>query len=307
MNGVHDMSGMDGFGPVERKVAVGRPHRREIDMNGVHDMAGWTDSAPSSAKSPSCRRRPWKVRMNGVHDMSGMDDSARRAQSRRRAAADRGEAGMNGVHDMGGMDGFGPVEPEPDEPVFHHPWEGRVFAIRAALRPKDRVPGWGSFRYDLERIPPADYLRMSYYERWFAISMDRSSAAPGDEASSRRDGRAPTGGDSPPRPVARRSGPGRLDADVPPRFRPVEDVRARNLHPPGHTRLPRYTRGKTGVVKRDNGVYALQDTDEAGQAIDRPPQHVYTVRFTARDLWGERASARDTVYVDLWEDHLEPA
>ena len=61
---------------------------------------------------------------------------------------------MNGIHDLGGMDGFGAVEPEPDEPVFHHPWEGRVFALRAALRPKDRAPGWGSFRYDLERIPP---------------------------------------------------------------------------------------------------------------------------------------------------------
>ncbi len=217
---------------------------------------------------------------------------------------------MNGVHDMGGMDGFGPVEREDDEPVFHHPWEGRVFAIRAALRPKDRVPGWGSFRYDLERIPPADYLRMSYYERWFAISMDRllrSGLVTRAELETGRPGPGPAGLALRPGPVARPSGPGRLNADVPPRFRPGEDVRARNLHPPGHTRLPRYTRGKTGVVKRDNGVYALQDTDEAGQAIDRPPQHVYTVRFTARDLWGERASARDTVYVDLWEDHLEPA
>ena len=217
---------------------------------------------------------------------------------------------MNGVHDMGGMDGFGPVEREDDEPVFHHPWEGRVFAIRAALRPKDRVPGWGSFRYDLERIPPADYLRMSYYERWFAISMDRllrSGLVTRAELETGRPGPGPPGATLRPGPVARRSGPVRLDADVPPRFRPGEDVRARNLHPPGHTRLPRYTRGKTGVVKRDNGVYALQDTDEAGQAIDRPPQHVYTVRFTARDMWGERASARDTVYVDLWEDYLEPA
>ena len=217
---------------------------------------------------------------------------------------------MNGVHDMGGMDGFGPVELEDDEPVFHHPWEGRVFAIRAALRPKDRVPGWGSFRYDLERIPPADYLRMSYYERWFAISMDRllrSGLVTKAELETGRPGPGPPGPTLRPGAVARPSGPGRLDADVPPRFRPGEDVRARNLHPPGHTRLPRYTRGKTGVVKRDNGVYALQDTDEAGQAIDRPPQHVYTVRFAARDLWGERASARDTVYVDLWEDYLEPA
>ena len=217
---------------------------------------------------------------------------------------------MNGIHDMGGMDGFGPVEPEPDEPVFHHPWEGRVFAIRAALRPKDRVPGWGSFRYDLERIPPADYLRMSYYERWFAISVDRllrSGLVTRAELETGRPEPGPPGPPLRPGPAARPSGPRRLDADVAPRFRSGDDVRARNLHPPGHTRLPRYTRGKTGVVTRDNGVYALQDTDEAGQALDRPPQHVYTVRFAARELWGDRASPRDAVYADLWEDHLEPA
>ena len=216
---------------------------------------------------------------------------------------------MNGIHDMGGMDGFGPVEPEPDEPVFHHRWEGRVFAIRAALRPKDRVPGWGSFRYDLERIPPADYLRMSYYERWFAISLDRllrsGLVTPTELETGKPEPGSPV---EPLRPASprRASAPGRLDVDVAPRFQPGEDVRARNLHPPGHTRLPRYARGKTGIVARDNGVYVLQDTDEAGKALGRPPQHVYTVRFAARDLWGERASARDAVYVDLWEDHLEP-
>ena len=217
---------------------------------------------------------------------------------------------MNGIHDMGGMDGFGAVEPEPNEPVFHDRWEGRVFAIRAALRPKDRVPGWGSFRYDLERIPPADYLRMSYYERWFAISMDRllrSGLVTKAEIETGRPQPGPPGPPLLPGPDARPSGPGRLEVAVAARFRPGQDVRARNLHPPGHTRLPRYTRGKMGVVTRDNGVYALQDTDETGQQLDRRPQHVYTVRFAARDLWGERAPARDTVYVDLWEDYLEPA
>ena len=84
-------------------------------------------------------------------------------------------------------------------------------------------------------------------------------------------------------------------------------MRARNLHPRGHTRLPRYTRGRRGIVIRDNGVYALQDTDENGQRRGDFPQHVYTVRFAARELWGDRASARDAVYVDLWEGYLEPA
>ena len=154
---------------------------------------------------------------------------------------------------------------------------------------------------------------MSYYERWFAASADRLLRAGLVTKAELETGRAEPGAPEPPGPplrpgpAARPSGPERLDIDAAPRFRRGEDVRARNLHPPGHTRLPRYTRGKAGVVTRDNGVYALQDTDESGKALDRPPQHVYTVRFAARDLWGERASARDAVYVDLWEDHLEPA
>ena len=101
-------------------------------------------------------------------------------------------------------------------------------------------------------------------------------------------------------------GSARLDVEVSSRFRPMQSVRARNLHPRGHIRLPRYTRGKRATVVRDHGVFALQDTDVNGQRLGARPQHVYTVRFTARELWGDRASARDTVYVDLWEDYLEP-
>ena len=84
-------------------------------------------------------------------------------------------------------------------------------------------------------------------------------------------------------------------------------MRARNMHPRGHTRLPRYTRGKHGIVVRDHGVFALQDTDENGQRLGEPQQHVYTVRFTARELWGDEANERDAVYLDLWEDYLDPA
>ena len=96
--------------------------------------------------------------------------------------------------------------------------------------------------------------------------------------------------------------------DVPARFGPNDRVRARNLHPRGHIRQPRYVRGRRGTVVEDHGVYALQDTDPDGRRPrDRRPQHVYSVRFEARELWGERAAAGDTVYVDLWEDYLEPA
>ncbi len=101
--------------------------------------------------------------------------------------------------------------------------------------------------------------------------------------------------------------PSRLDIEVNARFQSGQQVRARNLHPRGHTRLPRYTRGKLGTILSDRGVFALQDTDENGLPLGDRPQHVYTVRFAARELWGEQASTRDSVYVELWEDYLEPA
>ena len=182
---------------------------------------------------------------------------------------------MNGVHDMGGMHGMGPIEPEPNQPVFHEPWEGRVFALfTRGMGPWGRGRNWGSFRFELESIPAAEYLRMSYYERWFTMLVSRLL---------------------------------RSNLEVTPRFRPEQRVRARNMHPRGHTRLPRYTRGKSGTVVRVHGVFDLQDTDVNGHRFGYRPQHVYTVRFAARELWGDRASARDAVYVDLWETYLEPA
>ncbi len=111
------------------------------------------------------------------------------------------------------------------------------------------------------------------------------------------------------RPVLRPASTSSARSNVPvnPRFRPAQRVRARNMHPRGHTRLPRYTRGKHGIVVRDHGVFALQDTDTNGQRLGDRPQPVYMVRFSARELWGDRGSAREAVYVDLWEDYLEPA
>ncbi len=99
----------------------------------------------------------------------------------------------------------------------------------------------------------------------------------------------------------------RVEVDRPPKFRPDEPVRVRNLHPRGHIRLPRYVRGKVGTVIREHGAFPLQESDEDGQWLDYDPQYVYTVRFASRDLWGDRGSANDSVYVDIWENHLESA
>ena len=103
----------------------------------------------------------------------------------------------------------------------------------------------------------------------------------------------------------RRGGRTRVHEAIPPRFKPGDAVVTRNINPVGHTRLPRYARGKHGVIALDHGVWVFPDT--AGNGLGRKPQHCYSVRFTARELWGPDASARDTVCVDLWDDHLEPA
>ncbi len=217
---------------------------------------------------------------------------------------------MKGVHDMGGMRGTGPVEPEPSEPVFHAPWEGRVFGLRRLLAPWGLGGNWGSFRFAQERVPAADYLRFSYYERWFAALVNLLRAhgvvTEAELASGAADPQAPRP-ERRGRPPQAPLGFGLLDLDVPARFRTGDTVRARNVDPPGHTRLPGYARGRRGTVVRDNGVYALQDTDERGQQFGDFPQHVYTVCFTARELWGDRGHQRDEVCVELWEDYLEPA
>ena len=219
---------------------------------------------------------------------------------------------MNGIHDMGGMDGMGPVVSEENAPVFHATWEGRVYGLVRALGRWGRGRNWGSFRYALETLPPVDYLRMSYYERWFTIYVNRllSSGLVTQEEldSGYADPDATRPELLPPTQAEQESlGSGLLDIEVNARFDVDDAVRGRNLHPLGHTRMPRYTRGRRGVVIRDNGIYALQDTDEQGQRLGNTPQHVYTVRFDAQELWGERASPRDSVYVEMWEEYLEPA
>ncbi|HEV3140007.1 MAG TPA: nitrile hydratase subunit beta [Vicinamibacterales bacterium] len=220
---------------------------------------------------------------------------------------------MNGVHDMGGMQGMGPIAREADEPTFHHPWEGRVYAMTRVLRARGGNWKWNldAFRHGIEILPPAEYLRMTYYERWFAW-MTGTLVATGDVAQSEIDAgqRAPGAPIAAPavtaqivptmvdlRPTARRT------ARAIAHFKSGQRVRARNLHPPGHTRLPRYARGKVGVVVRDRGVFLFPDTH--AHDLGEQPQHLYSVRFAARELWGERASPRDFVHLDMWDDYLE--
>jgi nitrile hydratase len=223
---------------------------------------------------------------------------------------------MNGAHDLGGMHGFGPVDAEPDEPVFHAAWERRAFGLTLAMG------AWRRWNLDMsrsarEQMPPAEYLATTYYEHWL-FGLERLLVEHGfvtAEEMARVQRGEPTPASGPPAVregalrrdgatrMARSSRGARLDDPVPPAFRVGQAVVARNIHPVGHTRLPRYVRGRRGVVAIDHGVFIFPDTHAAGQG--KKPQHVYSVRFTAQELWGPEASARDSVYVDLWDDYLE--
>lgn len=219
---------------------------------------------------------------------------------------------MNGVHDMGGMHGFGPVEPEANEPVFHAPWEGRVLALRRAAGAWRR---WNidAGRHSIERLPPADYLRMSYYEKWFASSirllLDAGLVTPQELATGRRDPASPVTtppltADKVPAAIAA-GGPTLRQTTAQPRFADGTAVRARDINPTGHTRLPRYVRGRQGTIECHHGAHVFPDSNARFEG--EKPQYLYTVRFDARDLWGDSAHASDSVYLDLWEDYLDAA
>jgi len=210
---------------------------------------------------------------------------------------------MNGIHDIGGMHGFGPVD------RAEHPyakWELRVRVLQRLGLNRAEVT-LDAFRYGIEQMAPADYLLASYFERWLT-TVEYNLVQAGVLAEGELDDRLPppdrwfqTIGAGPP-PVD--------DIDIPdsaanaPRFAEGDAVVTRNLNPAGHTRLPRYARGKRGVINRVYGTDPLPDTNAHGQG--EHPQPVYSVRFDARELWGDGAEPNQTVAIDLWECYLDP-
>jgi nitrile hydratase subunit beta len=220
---------------------------------------------------------------------------------------------LNGVHDMGGMQDMGPIQYEKNEPVFHAPWESRVFAMFIATGAW-RKWNLDAFRHTREVLPPVDYLRVSYYEQWFAGQVDLLVKR-GLVTIAEMESGVPAAGTAKATPpltadkVTAEMLANRINASrsvsVAPRFQSGQRVRARNINPTGHTRLPRYARGKFGTIHLDHGVFVFPDTN--AHFLGEKPQHVYSVRFAARELWGEQASPRDSVYLDMWDDYLEPA
>jgi nitrile hydratase len=215
---------------------------------------------------------------------------------------------MNGVHDMGGMQGLGSLDIEDNEPVFHESWEGRVYAFNRVLAPWGRGRNWGSFRYALESIPGPEYLTMSYYERWFTVHEQRALSSGLVTRDELENGHADANTPVPQlldRSPSTGLGVSRLEMELPTDFAVGQQIRVKELNPPGHIRLPRYTRGKLGAIYSDNGVYASQDTDTNGQRLGDFPQHVFTVKFSSRELWGDAGHDKDSIFVDMWEDYIE--
>lgn len=216
---------------------------------------------------------------------------------------------MNGAADLGGMMGFGPVGPEADEPVFHSDWERRAFAATLAM---GFTRSWNldQARFARESLPPSEYLSSSYYQIWLAglekLMLERNLVS----AEELRTGQ--TGPDR--KSVAKvlsansvtdalsRGGPVDRTPSSNARFAVGDQVVARNVNPEGHTRLPRYLRNHAGTIHAVHGVHVFPDSNAAGKGED--PQWLYSVSFTARELWGDDRIAGDVVLADCWEPYL---
>jgi nitrile hydratase beta subunit len=219
---------------------------------------------------------------------------------------------MNGIHDLGGMDGFGPVEPEPDEPVFHATWEGRVMAIARAM---DAAGVWNidMARAAREELPPHILVTSSYYQKWQG-AMEKQVVAAGlvgaDELAA---GHASEPARPLPRPPLRADALDRVmkrgsfarPATSEPRFRPGDRVRTRNINPETHTRLPRYARNHLGLIERVQGFHTFPDRSALGEKD--AAEWLYTVVFEARELWGADADATLKVSIEAFEPYLERA
>jgi len=220
---------------------------------------------------------------------------------------------MNGIHDLGGMDNIGPVVREEDEPVFHEDWERIIVAHMYAMM----AAGYflvDEVRSALEWMPPAKYLTASYYEKWLyglEVLLLQKDVLTSEELESGQASRSDGGFRLPALPLeharfAMANGVAtQLDIDLPAKFRSGDKVIVKNFNPVHHTRAPRYVRGKHGIVEQDHGIFPFPDA-VAHCEPDRP-QHVYSVRFSARELWGDDAPGEDSLNIDLFDDYLDPA
>ncbi len=219
---------------------------------------------------------------------------------------------MNGAADLGGMMGFGPVRAEADEPAFHADWEKRVFAATLAM---GFTASWNldQARFARESLPPARYLNSSYYEIWLAglerlileckLVSDHEMKTGKPDRDSRLNVRVLAADNV--TAVLSKGGPVDRPSANAAGFKVGDKVKAKNMHPRGHTRLPRYLRGHVGIIQSVRGNHVFPDSNAAG--LGEYPQWLYSVEFSAAELWGKGHSPTDTVLADCWEPYLERA
>lgn len=221
---------------------------------------------------------------------------------------------MNGAHDLGGDHGHGPIAPDPNEPLFHANWERKAFALTLAM---GFTGQWNidQARFARETMAPGRYLETTYYEHWLhgleVLLTDRALVSEAEiQAAKSINAASPL-----PRmlkaadviPTLQKGGSARRnDAKAgKPKFKSGDRVCARNLNPPTHTRVPRYVRGREGVIDLVHGVFVFPDTNS--KSADERPQWLYAVRFEGEELWGPDAEPGTAIYVDLWDDYLDLA
>jgi nitrile hydratase len=167
-------------------------------------------------------------------------------------------------------------------------------------------------RFAQERLPPIVYLGASYYQRW-ELAMEKNLVERGYVGTDELEAGHAL---KPAKPVARKLTTEVVKAGMtrgsffrqsqgPAQFKPGDRVRTRNIHPATHTRLPRYARGKIGVVELVHGCHAFPDTVAIDKGDD--PQWLYTVVFDGAELWGPDTDPTLTVSIDAFEPYLEPA
>lgn len=219
---------------------------------------------------------------------------------------------MNGPHDLGGQMGFGPVAPESGEPIFHADWEKRALGVTLTA---GAMGAWtiDESRHARESLHPADYYGSTYYEIWIKaleVLLQRHGFV---SVCDLRAGEAVDPSAMPKRvlkaenvaAVLAKGGPCDRPVETPPRFKAGDRVRTKNFHPTGHTRLPRYARGKQGVIEAVREGYVFPDSNAHGKG--EQPQWVYTVVFDGPEIWGEGGDPTLSVSIDAWESYLESA
>ena len=214
---------------------------------------------------------------------------------------------MDGPHDLGGKDGFGPVDTT--APPFAQDWEARQWALSKNVPlPGGTIDFW---RHGIENMDPATYLSLPYFEKWclneIAHRVDQGLFTI-DEVMTGTPG---TRQDPPAAPLDMNGTLAQLRANntdfrvemaTPPTFGMGDSVRTLNTPTPDHTRLPAYARGHIGTVIAYHGGHLYAD---AGAKGEHRGEHLYTVEFTAAELWG--SDTPDTICLDLWEPYIAGA